>query len=526
VLFVALANVANLMMIRADARQHELAVREALGANRMRIATHFLGESVVLAAFAGAAALLSSWAAVRALVAFGPADLPRLSELAVGAPTVAFVIAVSVFGALVCTVVPTIRIRRATLFVGLREGGRGDTAGRVRQRLRATIAASQIAVAFVTLAGSALLLRTYQRLGQEQPGFDGTNVVTLWTQLPFARYDDSASVAFYAGLTESVSALPGVVAAGVSSRLPLDDEEIRYLSFSSDDGRAVTLPAVAADSGYFASMKIPVVAGHGFRPVGVQHGGEIVMSRRAVQFFLGDTAVTAAVGRRVSLATTGPAYTVVGVVGDVRDRDLGTAPSPTIYMAQAVPIDGATEPRARRTMALVVRTHGPATGVVAPIRKVVRDLDPAVPIFNIETMSDIVRASTARLSFTLALMGAAAVITLALGAIGLYGVMTYMVALRTREFGIRIAIGADPQQLARSVALGGTKLLAGGIAGGLILYAAATPFLRAFLYGVTAADPMTLVGATAILVSTALLASWLPARRASNVDPTVALRAD
>jgi ABC-type antimicrobial peptide transport system permease subunit len=177
-------------------------------------------------------------------------------------------------------------------------------------------------------------------------------------------------------------------------------------------------------------------------------------------------------------------------------------------------------------MALVVRARGSATNLIAPIRKVVHGLDAEVPIFNVETMREVVRASTARLSFALALMSAAAAITLVLGAIGLYGVMTYMVALRTREFGIRIAIGADPGRLARSVALGGMRLLAGGVAGGFVLYALATPFLRAFLHGVTAADPVTLVGATAVLVATALLASWLPARRASRVDPTVALRAD
>ena len=223
VLFVALANVTNLMMIRADARQLELAVREALGASRLRLATHFLGESLLLAAFAGTVALFASWAAVRALVAFGPADLPRLAELHMGAPTVAFVVVVSALAAFVCTVVPTIRIRRATLSITLREGGLGATAGRVRHRLRSTLAASQVAVALVALAGSGLLLRTFQHLGAERPGFDATHVVTLWTQLTFARYGDYASVAFHARLTESVAALPGVAAAGVTTRLPLDD---------------------------------------------------------------------------------------------------------------------------------------------------------------------------------------------------------------------------------------------------------------------------------------------------------------
>ena len=526
VLFVALANVSNLMMIRADARQLELSVREALGASRLRIATHFLGESVVLAAIAGAGALFAAWGAVRALVAFGPADLPRLAELHVGASTVAFVIGVSVIGAAICTIVPTIRIRRATLSISLRDGGRGGTVGRSRQRLRATMAASQIAVALVALAGSGLLLRTFQRLGAEQPGFDATQVLTAWTQLPFARYGDSASVAFYARLTESVAALPGVVAVGVTSRLPLGDGEMVHMSFGRDDAQPLSLPIIVADSGYFASMNIAILAGPGFRPLGVQRSGEIVLSRRAVESLLGDTIASAAIGRRVSLAPSGPTYTVVGVVGDVRDDDLATPPSPTVYLPQAVPLEGTMERRARRTMALVVKTRGSATGIIAPVRGIVRELDPSIPIFNVETMHDIVRASMARLSLTLALLSAAAAITLALGAVGLYGVLAYMVALRTREFGIRIAIGADPNRLARSVALGGMKLLAGGVAGGIVLFAIATPFLRASLYGVTAADPITLAGALTVLVATALLASWLPARRASRVDPTVALRAD
>ena len=526
VLFVALANVANLMLIRADARQLELAVREALGASRVRIATHFLGESLVLATAAGGAALLAAWAAVRALAAFGPADLPRLAELQLGSATIVFVFAVSGIAAAVCTIVPTLRIRHASLSINLRDGGRGETAGRSRQRLRATIAACQLAVAFAVVAGSALLLRTFERLNQERPGFDAANVVTIWTQLPFSRYDDSSSVAFYARLTESAAALPGVVAAGVATRLPLGDGETRQLTIRREDGRTPLVHAVTIGGGYFSSLKIPVFAGRDFQPLGVQRGGEIIVSRRAVETLFDGVATDAAIGRRLTLAPSGPTYTVIGVVGDVRDEDLSTPPSPTVYTAQAVPAGGTVEPTARRTMALVVRTAGPPAAVVAPIRQIARELDPTVPMFNVETMSDVVRASTARLSFILAAMTAAAVITLVLGAIGLYGVIAYMVALRTRELGIRIALGADPRRLARSVVWRALGLVAGGVLGGLVLYVLATPVLRGFLYGVSTTDPVTLLGATVALLSTAALASWLPARRAARVDPVVALRAE
>jgi ABC-type antimicrobial peptide transport system permease subunit len=195
-------------------------------------------------------------------------------------------------------------------------------------------------------------------------------------------------------------------------------------------------------------------------------------------------------------------------------------------MPQVVPIDPTVEPGARRTMALVLRTAGPPAAAVAAVRRIVRDLDPTVPIFNVEAMSDVVRASTARLSLALALMTAAAAITLLLGTIGLYGVMAYMVALRTREFGVRVALGASPRQLAQAVAFRGLALIGSGVAAGLVLYAIASPFLRSFLYGVTASDPVTLTGVTLVLVGTASLASWLPARRAAHVDPAEALRAE
>jgi predicted permease len=526
VLFVALANVTNLMLIRADARQLELAVRHALGASRWRIATHFLGESVTLAAIAGGAALLASWGAVRTLVAFGPADLPRLSELHLGPATILFIVSVAVGVAAICTIVPTVRMRSNTLSISLRDGGRGETAGRVRQHLRSAIAGVQLAVALAVLAGSLLLLRTFQRYSQERPGFDDTNVMTIWTQLPFARYEDSASVVFYERLTQAAARLPGVIAAGVTTRLPLGEGETRQLAFREGDGRTRSVPVVVVNDSYFASMAIPVLAGGSFQALGRQRDDAVVLSRRAAETFFGSVPANAVIGLRLLLDPSGPAYTIVGVVGDVRDHDLATPPSPVVYMPQAIPAPGAASPPARRTMALVVKTAGPPADIVPAIRRVVGDIDANVPIFNAEPMSDVVRASTARLSFLLAVMSAAAVVTLLLGAIGLYGVMAYMVSLRTRELAIRIALGADPRQVAQTVVRRALAVIGGGIVGGLVLYALVTPLLRGFLFGVTTADPVTLFGATAALLATASLATWVPARRAARVDPAVALRSD
>jgi putative ABC transport system permease protein len=527
VLLVAWANVSNLMLIRADGRQLELAVREALGASRLRIVTHFLGESLVLSTTAGAVALLAAWGAVRALVAFGPSDVPRLAELSIGLTTVAFVVVVSIVGAIICGAVPVFRIRRATLSINLRDGGRAETPGKTRHRLRATIAGLQIAVALVVLMGSTLLLRTFRRLYQERPGFDVTNVMTIWTQLPFARYGDSSSVTFYARLSEAVGKLPTVRAAGLTTRLPLGTGETRQQSFRVDgEDRTVSLPIQTIDDGYFTTMRIRFLAGRRFLRLGEQRDGDVIISRRAAATIWNDPTGNAALGRQLGLAPSGPTYTVIGVVGDVRDQDLATAPSAMLYVPQAVPNDPTVEPSARRTMALVARMSGSPAATVAAVRRIVRDLDPTVPIFNVKTMGDVVRASTARLSLTLSLMGAAAAITLVLGTIGLYGVMAYMVALRTREFGVRVALGADPAHLARTVAMRGLAPIASGVVAGFVLYAIAAPFLRAFLYGVTTSDPLTLVGATLALVGTASLASWLPARRAARVDPAEALRAE
>ena len=382
-------------------------------------------------------------------------------------------------------------------------------------------------MALVVSAGSALLLRTFHRLHEERPGFDATNVMTMWTQLPFARYGDSASVSFYARLTELVGQLPTVRAAGLTMRLPLGAGETREQSFRIEgDGRTLSLPTNAIDDGYFSAMKIPVLAGRGFQRLGLQRDGDVVISRHAAATIFGDPSGSAAVGRQLVSVPSGPTYTIIGVVGDVRDHDLGTAPSPMVYVPQVVPIDPRVEPGARRTMALVIRTSGPPTAIVSAVRRLVRDLDPTVPIFNVETMADVVRASTARLSLTLTLMAAAAAITLALGTIGLYGVMAYMVALRTREFGVRVALGAEPRQLARAVAMRGFTVIASGVTAGFGLYAIAAPFLRAFLYGVTPGDPVTLGAVALALVGTASLASWLPARRAAQVDPAEALRAE
>jgi hypothetical protein len=331
VLLVAWANVANLMLIRADGRQLELAVREALGASRWRILTHFFGESILLNGIAGGIALLAASGAVHALVAFGPTDVPRITEVGINSATVGLVVIVAAIGALVCGVLPAVRMRRAILSVSLRDGARGDTASKTRHRLRASIAALQIAAALVVTVGSALLLRTFHRLYQERPGFDASNVITVWTQLPFARYGDSASVAFYARLSDAVATLPTVRSVGLTTRLPLGPGEMRQQSFRVDgEGKTVSLPIDVTDGGYFATMRIHLITGTVFDPLGRQRDGAVVVNRRAAATLWNDPTGRAALGQRLMPAGPGPSYTVIGVVDDVRDRDLATRPAATL----------------------------------------------------------------------------------------------------------------------------------------------------------------------------------------------------
>lgn len=526
VLLVAWANVANLLLIRADVRQAEFAIRAAVGASRLHTITYYFAEALLLGAAAGALALLMVVGAVEALVAFGPAGIPRLAELGVGLPTVGFIALITAAGVIVCAAVPAGHSWRTCLTRNLREGGRGASSGKSRLRLRAALTTLQIAVALVVTIGSALLLRTAYGLYQVDPGFDTTEVTTLRIQLPAARYDGAGSVAFFARLTEEVRQLPSVHSAGVTMKVPLSGGTIEQTLRIDIEGTTRLLPVLAVDNGYFATMSIPLISGRGFRPLDLERGTDIIISRRTAAILFGDPEGSAAVGKQLTLARSGLVYTVIGVVGDARYEDLATPPAAMVYRPLVVPTDPSVEPGVRGNMALVVKSSE-AIGTLAPaIRGIVHRLDPTVAIYNVEAMSDVVRASTARLSLVLALITTAAAITLVLGTIGLYGVMAYMVALRTREFGVRVALGADPKRIARLVATRGLMLTASGVAAGFALYALATPFLKAYLFGVTMSDPATLVGATLVLLATATLASWLPARRAARVDPAQALRAE
>jgi len=373
-----------------------------------------------------------------------------------------------------------------------------------------------------------LLLRTFQQLNAVRPGFDATNVTTFWMSLPRSRYaDDSSQVRFYAQLLERAAAIPGVQRVGLTSKLPLVENGMNQNPFYVEgDVSANTIPPLqiytTADAGYFAALKIPLIAGRVFDPPGVQRESEAIISQRTAEQFWNDPTGKAAIGKRFRAVPNGPWATVIGVVGATRDTALAGPAGQAVYLPVTYETNTAQH---KRTMALVVRSAG-ATPVAAAVQSVVRSLDPAMPISDVRTMDGVVHAHMARLSFTIILLGGAAVITLLLGAIGLYGVMAYLVTLRTRELGVRIALGAEPRAVALMVTNQGLLLTTFGVAGGLAMFALVARFLRTFLYGVAASDPLTLAGASLTLLAIAALSSWIPARRAAAVDPADALRAE
>ncbi|MEK7402581.1 MAG: ABC transporter permease [Gemmatimonadota bacterium] len=531
VLIVACANVMNLILVRADGRQRELAVREALGAGRGRILAHFFAESAVLTTVASAVGLALAWGAVRVLVGLGPDQIPRLAEVRVDAATVVFTLGVAVLVAVACAIIPALRLGRQTVSQSLREGGRGGI-GRTQHRVRGALVVAQIAVALVVLAGSGLLIRTFQHLTAVRPGWNPENVLSAWVALPRAKYATDTSVQrFYANLESRLAQLPGVIEVGLASRLPLHASGRNHSPTypEGDDSYAKKLPPLqlysTTSAGYFRAMGIPLIAGRLFDRLDLQRDGEALVSRSTAALFWGDSTGRAAIGKRFRVLPTGPLRTVVGVVGDARDTSLAAPGTRAVYLPQVPGADRILD-QIQRRMALTIRTAGDPAAITNAVRRAVHDLDATLPLYDVRPMPAVFRASMAQLTFTIMMLGAAAAVTLLLGTIGLYGVLAYIVTLRTRELGVRIALGAQPSAVAAMMTRQGMVLAGIGIVVGAVAFTGVARFLRTFLFGVAPTDPVTVVAASLLLVAVAMLASWIPARRASRVDPMEALRAD
>jgi predicted permease len=529
-LLIAFANVASLLLTRAEGRQRELAVRVALGAGPMRVVTQFLAESLLLALIGGLLGLLLAYIGVRLFVHSGPPGIPRLAEMGVDGRVVAFTTAVTVGMALLCSAVPALRFDTRRLASRLRDGTRGGTSGRDRQRARRTFVATQVAFATVLVCGGGVLFRSLQQLRQVKPGFDDEHSLVMFLSLPQSSYrTDQDVVRFTTQLVDRVSAVPGVRAAGISSKVPLNNIGVNFVPVYTDaDADSKTLPpsgeVITTDASYFRAMGIPLIAGRTFDRLDRQRPGEIIIDRSLAIQRWKDSTGAAAIGRQLYF-TTDLRFTVIGVVGAVHDTSLAAPPNQLLYVPQVADPD-TNKSLVARTIGLVVRAAGDPRALIAPVQHAVADVDRSLPPFGIAAMSDLVEASTTRLSFVMTIIGVTACVAVALAAIGLYGVLAYLVSLRSREISVRLAMGALPSAVAGLITRQGAALAAVGVALGVAIFFATSRFLRSSIVGVGRPEPMTIVAVGALLMLIAMLASWIPARRAARVDPARALSGD
>jgi predicted permease len=536
VLLVTCANVANLLLVRAQGRTTDIAVRSALGASRWHLVRSFLLEAGLLAGVGAVIGTALAQVGTRLLVRFGPAGIPRLAEVRVDWPVLAFTALLAALVALACSALPASRVSSLQLGTVLKEGGRSGMSGRERHRTRSMLIAGQVALSLVLLSGAGLLVRTVWRLRDVPLGFDPAHVLTLRVSLPPATYARPADVAgFYDRALERLRELPGVASVGAVSKLPLDG--VTPLAPVSVEGRTTppgTIPEVyafpVATAEYFRTMGIALVAGRTFHTAtDPETLHEILVSRAFAERYWPGERGSRALGQRIRYTDAVPWSTIVGVVESVRDTSLTSAPLAEIYFPLFAAREGVPDslaPPAPRVMSLVMRTAGDPLGLAGAAQRAIQALDPALPVYDLRAMTEVVSRVTARTSFVLVVLGVGAAITLVLGAVGLYGVIAYMAGLRRREIGVRIALGAPAGDVSRMIVREGMTLAAAGVGVGLITFAALARFLRALLFEVSPADPLTLTVVTVGLLGITGLASWIPARRAGRTDPLEALRRD
>jgi predicted permease len=529
VLLIACANVANLLLSRAHDRQREMAVRASLGASRGRIVAQLLTESTVLALAGGAVGLVFAWWSVEGIRALGAQSVPRLHEVAIDVRVILFTFAASAGAGVLAGLLPALRVGRSDLNTSLKDAGRGSSGmsavwGR-GQRMRRLLVVGELALAVMVLAGAGLLVRSFARVQQVPPGFNPSNVLTLELTMSGRKYADAQLVIeAYRQVWQRLGRLPGVVATGGVSALPLSQMmawgPITVEGRPLPEGQAfinVDIRTVSGD--YFRAMGIPLVDGRLFTDHDTRETERVIIvdEHMASQLWPGESAV----GKRVrtggfDVRPDTPRMTVVGVVGRVK-QDALDADS---RMAYYRPHRQATS----RALNVVVRSEGDPSRLAPAVTAQIRELDPDLPIYNLRTMQARVDESLARRRFAMLMLSLFAGLALGLAAIGVYGVIGYLVSQGTRELGIRIALGATPRSILGFVVRHGLAATAVGLAVGLAGALVLTRFMRSLLFDVEAWDPLTFTIIAVVLAGVALLATWVPARRAVRIDPVTALR--
>ena len=537
-LLVACANVVNLLLTRATKRSTELAARSALGASRMRLVQQLLTESLVLSLAGGALGVFLAGAGVRILLALEPGNLPRTSEIETSGPVLGFALGLSVLTAAALGLVTAFRATSLPIQEALRESSRTQAGGARTQRLRSGLVVAQIAVTLVLVVGAGLLARSFWRLLSTDPGFrrESSVVMDVSQASPADGSERWRLVRFYDDLLARLAATPGLDAVGGVHQFPLSGsfangmfvivragESIgteNFVRWAKEPGRTGDAEFRIASEGYFRAMGIPLVRGRLFdvRDAPDAPHAALVSESLAKKQWPGEDAL----GKRVQFGNMDgdeSIFTIVGVVGDVRERGLDAEPRPTFY--------GYYRQRPRQTTSFSIVMHGSVApaALIASARSIVRDLDPTVPP-RFRTLDEVFFASLADRRFSLLLLGVFAVSALALAVLGVYGVVSFAVAARTREVGIRIALGAKPMDVRRMVLGEGLPLLGIGLTLGVTGAFLLARFLESQVYGVSTTDPTTFLVATSVLACVALAACYVPARRATRVEPVVALRSE
>ncbi|HVF43830.1 MAG TPA: ABC transporter permease [Pyrinomonadaceae bacterium] len=523
VLLIACVNLANLLLARASSRRKEIAIRLAMGASRWRVVRQLLTESLLLSIAGGVLGLLLAMWILDLVAAYRPPiDVPLWIDLKVDVRVMAFTLAASVLTALLFGLVPALQSARAELVPALKDAG--ALTGRTRTRLRSALVVAQVMLSLVVLVAAGLVVRALGKLQAVSPGFEVERGLVASFDLGLQNYDKARGQDFERRLVERVRALPGVKAASLTDLMPLS------LNYSSSDvhvegqqlGRGANAPismVATVEREYFKTMSIPVVAGRAFGEADKDDSAKVVIVNETLarRFFPGEDPARAAVGRRISTQSdSGPWLEIVGVARDGKYWTIGEAPQLFVYW----PLSQSYS----QTATLVVRSEGDPRPLAAAIRAEVAQLDPALPLFDVKTMEEHMGVSLFPARVAALLLGGFGLLALLLAAMGVYGVVSYSVAQRTREIGIRLALGAGEFDVLRLVAGRGMALVTAGLLAGLAVALALTRFMEGVLYGVSATDALTFAFVVFALGGVALLACLVPARRATKVDPMVALR--
>ena len=533
VLLVACANIANLFLVRAEGRQQELAIRTALGASRLQVVGALLAEAATLSAGAGVLGLALAYGGIRLLLALNPTQLPRLDEIAIDPIVIAFVLAASAVAALLFGLLPVAKYANPQLSTTLKEGGRGSSDGRERHRARHTLVVAQVALALVLLVASGLMIRTFLAMRNVQPGFTAPEeIFTMRIAIPETVVKDHLqAAATHEQILRRIEAIPGVTSVGLASSMPMDGINSNDPVWVEDKpGPEGQMPPIRrykwATPNYFGTMGATLVAGRDFTWEDLQNRRPVtILSDALAREYFGSAA--AALGHRIRNSPKNTWREIVGVVGDTREDGVTKAAPPTAYFPMVMN-DFWDEPLfVQRWMSYAIRTPRVRTaGFLAEVQQAVWGVNPNLPLARPRTMQAIYDESMASTSFALVIIGIAAVVTLLLGFVGLYGVIAYIVSQRTREVGIRMAIGASGSQVQSMFLRRGLTLTGIGLAVGVVTAAGGMRLLSALLYGVSPFDPLTYGAVIVALASVALLATWLPARQATRVDPSTALRSE